>query len=166
MVRWLITAVLFLLLLAVQAAARPYIALFDATPDLLIILVVQFALIAPQLDGVIASWLMGFVTDLHGGNPAGLIALTWALIALLIYHIRRQLFAGHLLTRLLLVALAEVFQSVTLMFSQILRGQPTSFLLFWRQAILGIAYTVTVAIAVLPLLSAVLHHVYAKPREG
>jgi rod shape-determining protein MreD len=151
-------------MLALQATAAPRIALFDAVPDLLIILVVQLALLCPHLEGVIWSWAAGLLADLRWGNPAGVVALTYALVALVIYGVRRQIFAGHILTRLLLVVLADLLQHLAVMFSQIIRGQTLYFLLFWRQALLGVAYTTLAAVVLLPLLSVILGRLYRERR--
>lgn len=162
--RWLVTAALLLLVLALQATAAPRIALFDAVPDFLIILVVQLALLCPELQGVLWSWAVGFLADLRWGNLVGVMALTYGLIALVICGIRRQIFAGHILTRLLLVVVADFLQHVAVMFSQIIRGQKLYFLLFWRQALLGVVYTAAVAVVLLPLLSLVLGRLYRERR--
>ena len=163
--RWVITAVLFLLLLALDATLAPYISLFGATPDLLVILIVEFALVMPRLDSVVWAWCIGLISDLHDGNPTGVLALTYAVITLVIRSLRSQLFAGHLVTRLLLVAVADVLQYLALMFSQIIRGHPVGFLLFWRQAFLGVVYTTVVAAGLLPLLSLALRPLYEKRRR-
>ena len=163
--QWVITAALFLLMLALDATVAPYISVFDATPHLLVILIVELALVMPRLDSVVWAWGMGLVSDLHDGNPAGVLALTYAIITLVIRSLRKQLFAGHLVTRLLLVAVADVLQHLALMFSQIIRGHPLGFLLFWRQAFLGVVYTTVVAAGLLPLLSLVLRPLYVKRRR-
>ena len=162
--RWLVPAALLLLMLALDATAAPRIALFDAPPDLLIILVVELALLCPDLQGILWSWALGLLDDLHSGNPLGLSALTYALIALVVAGIRRQVFARHILTRLLLVVIADFLHHFALMFSQIIRGQELHFLLFWRHALLGVLYTAVVALVLLPLLSLILGRLYRSRR--
>lgn len=165
--RWLITAVLFLLMLAAQATAAPRLDFLglDARPNFLIILVVQLALLSPRIDTVIWSWVMGLLVDLHDANPPGVLALTYMLIALVTHRIRSQIFAGHIITRLLLVVIADFLQHLALMFAEIIRGHPLHFLLFWRRTVISIVYTAAVGVVLLPLLSLMFRYVYGQRRR-
>ena len=162
--RWVITAALFLIIIAAQAAAARHIALFGATPNLLIVLVVQLALILPRLEGAIWAWCLGLGADLHGVTPPGVLALTYALVSLVLARVRSEIFSEHIFTRLLLVVVAAVLQEIALMFSEIIRGHPLEFLLDLRTAALRVAYTALVALGLLPVLRAILRRVYAERR--
>ena len=162
--RWLILAVLILLMLTAQTAAAPSISLLGARPDFLLILVVQIALVTPHLEGVIWAWGIGLLVDLHDGLPPGVLALTYMVIAVTLYRIRSQVFAGHILTRLFLVMVAGFLAQVAAMFSEIILGHPLDFVLFWRTALVSMAYTVVAALALLPLLSLLLRRLYVERR--
>jgi len=165
-VQWLITAALFLLTLAAQATLATRIGLLDARPDFLIILVVQMALVSPRVDSILWSWGMGLLVDLHDGNPPGVLALTYLAVAMVTHRIRSEIFAGHIITRLLLVALADVLRHAALLVSEIARGHPLHVLLFARTAVISVAYTVVAAAVVLPLLGLTLKHVYPQGRRS
>ena len=164
--QWLITAALFLLMLAAQATLAPRISLLDARPDFLIVLVVQMALVSPRLDSIVWSWAMGLVADLHDGNPVGVLALTYLLVAVVTQRIRTEIFAGHIVTRLLLVAVADVLRHVALLLAEIARGHPQQILLFFRTTVISVAYTAVVAMVLLPLLTLILKQVYPQGRRS
>ncbi len=165
--RWLITAALFLLMLAAQTTAAHRIDFLHlgAEPNFLIILVVQLALVSPKIDTVIWSWGMGLLVDLHDGNPPGVLALSYMLIALVTHRIRSQIFGGHIITRLVLVVIADFLRHLALMFTEIIRGHPLHFLIFWRTTVISIAYTAAVGVVLLPLLSLMFRYVYVQRRR-
>ena len=163
--RWLITAALFLVMLTAQQAAGPHLHVLGATPDFLVIFVVQIALVLPPFDAILWSWGMGLAADLYGDTPVGVLAVTYALVALVITRIRGQIFAAHILTRLTLVLIADVLQHLVLLFSQIIRGHPIPFLLSLRTAALDVLYTVVFALVLLPTLSFVLGRLYPERRR-
>ena len=165
--RWLITAALFLLMLAAQTTAAHRFDFLDlgAEPNFLIILVVQLALVSPKIDTVIWSWGMGLLVDLHDANPPGVLALTYMLIALVTHRIRSQIFGGHIITRLVLVVIADFLRHLALMFTEIIRGHPLHFLIFWRTTVISIAYTAAVGVVLLPLLSLMFRYVYVQRRR-
>jgi cell shape-determining protein MreD len=104
--------------------------------------------------------------DFHDGGIVGVIAFTYALVALGINYFRRALFAEHLLTRLALVAAADALQRVAFAISEIIRGQSGGFLLLLRAQALGVIYTTLVAAALLPLLSLIIQKSYGSPRRA
>jgi len=164
-VRWLITALLFLLVLTLQNAAAPYLQVLGATPDFRVIFLVQLALVLSQFEAAVWAWCMGLAADLTGDTPAGVLALSYVLISLAFTRIRSQIFAAHILTRLILVVLAEVLLHGVLLISGIIRGHPTHFVLFLRTAALDIAYTAVAALVLLPLFLAILRRVHAERRH-
>ena len=164
--QWLITAALFLLTLAAQATVTPRISLLDGRPDFLIILVVQLALVSPRVDSLVWSWVMGLLVDLHDGHPPGILALAYLVVAMVTHRIRSEIFAGHIITRVLLVAVADGLRHVALFLSEIIRGHPPHVLLFLRTAAISVTYTSVSAVVLLPLLGLILKHVYPSGRRS
>jgi rod shape-determining protein MreD len=166
-VRWLITALIFLLLLTVQSAAAGALApSLEAAPNLVLILVVQLALVAPQFETVLGTWCMGLVSDLHGHGPLGVLAFTWALASLALSRIRGDLFAEHLVTRLLLVAAAAAFQELVLAVARLAGGASLRLLAALRHAGIGVAGTVLAAVVLLPLLRLALRRLFPAQKES
>ena len=164
--RWLITALLFLLVLTLQNAAAPYLEIKGASPDFRVIFLMQLALVLPRFEAVVWSWCMGLAADLTGDTPAGVLALSYSLIAFALTRMRSQLFATHLLTRLALVALAKGFLQGVLLISGIIRGHATPFVLSLQKAGIEIAYTAVFALVLLPFFLVVLRRVYAERRHA
>ena len=162
--RWLVTAVLILVMLVVQTAAAPYISWLGARPDILLIFIVQLALVTPHLEGVICAWGVGLLIDLHDGNMPGVVALTYTVVAFGLFRIRSEVFAGHILTRVILVVIAGFLTQLAVMFSQIILGHPLHFVLFWRTALLSVGYTAAVAVVLLPLFLMLLRRLFAERR--
>ena len=159
--RWLVVVFLFLLTLATQEAIRAdCVSSFGASPDLMIILIVQLSITLRRTQDTIAFWLMGLAKDLDGDGPVGLMALVYMIISATIRSLRPHVFATHILTRMFLLFFAHVFLHVSLMISEIIRGQNPRFLPFWKDALLASAYTLVASLVLFPALSYVLNAVY------
>jgi len=126
---------------------------------------VQIALILPELDATLWAWAMGLGVDLYGETPPGLLAMTYALIAIAFARSRGQIFASHILTRLILVVIADLLAHLAVVFSEIIRGHPIHFLLTLRTTALDLVYTVVVALVLLPAISLVLRRLYRERRR-
>ena len=162
--RWLITALLFLLVLTVQNAAAPYLEVLGAVPDFRVIFLVQLALVLPQFEAAVWAWCMGLAADLTGQTPAGVLAFSYCLVAFAFTRMRSQIFSAHILTRLILVVLAGLFLRLVLLISGIIRGHPTRFLLFLSTAAADLLYTAAFALVLLPLFLVILRRVHADRR--
>ncbi len=155
--RWFVVASLFLVTLATQGAIRDLCtSSFGASPDLMIILIVQLSFTLRRAQDVIAFWLMGLTTDLDTNSPVGLMALLYTIIR----SMRPHVFATHVLTRMTFLLVAHVLQHISLMISGIIRGQSPPLLTFWKEALLGTLYTLLVSLVVFPALSYILGIVY------
>lgn len=91
--RWITFAIVLYLILALQGAVAPYLALHTVWPDFLVIVGVYFALTARAPDAMLACWIIGLMTDLASlsyGNRSniGIHALCFGLLAVGIVRIR------------------------------------------------------------------------------
>lgn len=89
---WLPILLLAALTLAAQTVLVPRCEIAAARPDLLLIVVVFFALHAPPRRAILVGWAIGFLADLMSIERMGLMSLTYAASALLLVSIRDSLF--------------------------------------------------------------------------
>lgn len=89
---WLPILVLTALTLAAQTSVVPRCELTGARPDLLLIVVVFFALKAPPGRAILVGWALGFLADLMSIERMGLMSLTYAASGVLLVSIRDSLF--------------------------------------------------------------------------
>ncbi len=97
--RWISFAVVAALLLTMQTAVAPFLAIRGVRPDWLLVGVVYFALYARAADAVIAAWALGFCADLMTLERLGLISLSYALAAMAVIYVREYLFRHRPLTQ-------------------------------------------------------------------
>ena len=97
--RWLTYAVLTVVALTLQAALAPWMELFAARPDFLLIVVVFLSLYAPLSDAIAAAWILGACADLMTIERFGLIALSYGLTAIIVTSIREYLFRYRVATQ-------------------------------------------------------------------
>lgn len=90
--RWLTFSLCAAAALTLQSALAPYVELFGIRPDWLLVVVVFFALYARPTEAVLGAWIIGFCADLMTIERLGLMALSYALAALLVISIRDYLF--------------------------------------------------------------------------
>ena len=163
--RLAVTLILFLVTLALDATLSPRIALWGAPPDLMVILLVQVAFQLPRPENIIWPCVFGLGTDLHEDGPVGVLTLTFALLGIAIDRFQNAFFTEGLLVRVAAAGIAVFVRNFAVMISEVLRGQPPPFMLFWGQAFLSILYTAVLALALLPLLEWVLGRFTARKRR-
>jgi rod shape-determining protein MreD len=104
--RWLTFMLLAALMLTLQSTVAPHLALFGARPDLLLPVVVFFALHAPPRDAIVGGWLIGLCADLMSVERLGLIALSYVLVATGVVSVREHLFRYSHVTQFVVALLA------------------------------------------------------------
>ena len=164
--RFVVVLILAVAMLVLHATVAPRIAVWGVAPDLMVILVVQLAFRLPRIEALAWPWAAGLAVDLHDGGPAGVLALTYGLIAVAVDRLREFFFVESLMVQLAAVAAADLIQRLALLISQVLRGQAPSFMLFWKELFVGILYTVALGAVLLPLLSLALRRVLPRERRG
>lgn len=69
--RWIAFAILIYLVLVVQTAVAPLLAMHTVWPDFMVITAVWFALMAKAPDATLACWIIGLTIDLAGLSYQG-----------------------------------------------------------------------------------------------
>ncbi|MFQ5430032.1 MAG: rod shape-determining protein MreD [Phycisphaerae bacterium] len=103
--RWIAFAILLYLITVLQTSAVPFLAVHTVRPDLMVILAVHYALLAPAADAMLACWCIGLVIDLAGMSYAqhsnvGVNALALGLLGLFIVKVRELTFRESPVTQL------------------------------------------------------------------
>ncbi len=104
--RWLTFALLAALAICFQTTIAPRLGTPNAYPDIMLILVIHYALHAQTADGLLAGWLMGLLVDLTTVQRFGLVAVAYGLIALIVWSIRDLMFPKHPLSHFSLTFLS------------------------------------------------------------
>ncbi len=164
--RHVVVLILVIVALVLQDTAAQRAAVWGVPPDVLVILVVELAFRLPRVEGMAWPWGLGLAADLHGTGVVGVLALTYGLIAIAIDRLREFFFTESLVVRLVAVAAGAFVEHAAVAISQILRGQGPSFMLFWKEALVGMVYTAALAALLLPLIDLALRRVLPKRQRG
>ena len=97
--RWVVSFILVYVLLSLQYLLRVVAGLDGWTPDLLLMLVVMFALHASARDALILAFGAGLLSDVMGSGPPGLMAFGYAASVLSIRPLRHLVYREHPITR-------------------------------------------------------------------
>jgi rod shape-determining protein MreD len=90
--RWLTFILGTVVVLTLQSTIAPRVALFGARPDWLLVIVVFFAMHARAPNAVVGAWIIGACADMMTIERAGLIALSYTLVAMLVCSTREYIF--------------------------------------------------------------------------
>ncbi len=105
--RWLAFAIVSALVLIAQVSMGPRMTFGGARPDWLITIVVLVALNAKRSDSAMAAWCLGFAADLLTMERAGLLALSYLLVAVCVGSVQDYFFRYHRLALAILVIVAS-----------------------------------------------------------
>lgn len=110
--RWVSFTILLLIVLALQSAAAPFVAVHTVQPDLLVIVAVYYALTARTYDALFACWVIGLAIDLTGlgfqqYSNVGVHALALGLIGAGLVKLRELFFRDSVLTQILLTFIGK-----------------------------------------------------------
>ncbi len=100
--RWLTFSLLAVIVLTLQSAVGPRLALLGSRPDWLLVVVVFLALYAPAQDAVLGAGLIGLGGDLLSIERLGLLVLSYVLVAMAIVGVREHVFKSAHTTRFIL----------------------------------------------------------------
>lgn len=89
--RWFAFGILAAVLLTLQSSVAPWLEVFGARPDWLLVAVVFLGLYARGRDAIIASWVIGACADLMTIERFGLLAVSYTLAAILVTVAREYL---------------------------------------------------------------------------
>jgi rod shape-determining protein MreD len=85
--RWIRFAVLIIIVSLLQADAIKVISIKGISPNLLLILMVFFAIHCNTYDVIIASFTIGFAADLIGGAAMGVEMLSFGILGILLSYL-------------------------------------------------------------------------------
>ncbi len=114
--RWLSFSILAVVVLTLQSALVPRLEVLGARPDLILVVTVFFAMHAPRRDAVLTAWLLGMIADLMTIERFGLLALSYALIAMIVASVRDFLFRYNAFSQIAVTAAASVLLGVGWLF--------------------------------------------------
>ncbi len=97
--RWLVFLIIIVFLLTAQSALAHRVALMEARPDWLLVVVIFVALHARRHDAILGAWLVGMCADLMTLERCGLIAMSYVLVAVAVISVRDFLFRDRGLTQ-------------------------------------------------------------------
>src|SRR5271155_2385884 len=103
--RWLPFSILAYLVLGLQIGAARSVEIGSAgdQPDFILIAVVFVILNAPRDAALLGSFILGALEDLVSGQPFGLYALSYAMIALCLSQAMQAVYRDHPLTHFICV---------------------------------------------------------------
>lgn len=133
--RWRVTlTVIVALIVAVLPLPQP---LDAARPDLLLMLVIYWALTAPRIAGLLFAWLCGLAIDVLKGIILGQHALAFLVVAYLThkFQLRMRIFPLSQQTATVFMLLA-VYQFIVFWLDGII-GQPVTTWMRWLPVISG-----------------------------
>ena len=141
--RWVRFAVLIVIVTVLQASYTDIVAFKNIKPDLLLILMVFFAIYCNTFDAIITSFAIGFAADIIG--PAmGPGIISFGLIGTLLANLRRVITITKMPYQSLAIFACGVLIELLMVFLAFLKKQPTAqnvySVLFWASlysAIIG-----------------------------
>lgn len=95
---------LFLIAALLQATVFPQFRVFDGQPDLLVVIVLAWAIVDQGQEGVVWAFVGGFVLDLFSGAPLGVSSLALVPVAYSINILESQLYRESVLLPIALMA--------------------------------------------------------------
>jgi rod shape-determining protein MreD len=140
--RWRLRFILFLLLLAsviIQGAVGSVV-FFSFRPDLVLIIVVYWALKKGPSSGWFVGMAGGFMTDLFSSGRMGLHTLALATIGLLVASSSTPLYQTHLSTRVVMVGIASVIYNILYYLFLLVFAEPPSWNYVWKAVLVPSAW--------------------------
>jgi len=147
MKRRIIMILLILLCFILQCTVLPAISLASIKPNLLIILIVSFALMRGKKEGMFVGFLCGFLVDLFFENRLGFHALMYTYIGYLNGFCCRIFYDDDIKMPILLIAASDFAYNLCLYMTQfLLRGRIDFFYYLGRVMIPEVLYTAIMTI--------------------
>ncbi|MDF2820080.1 MAG: hypothetical protein K0R15_521 [Clostridiales bacterium] len=121
--------------------------LFHISPNLIVILVVTFALLRGNTEGAILGFFCGFILDIFYGDVVGLYSLLYAYIGYLCGYLHKIFYKDYVIIPLLSVCVVDFFVNfIIYVFTFLLRGRLEFNYYLMKIMIPEILYTLVVTI--------------------
>lgn len=161
--RFLLGAATILTALLVQSPVLARLPLPGGVPDLLLVLVVAFALVEGPLSGAVTGFVTGLLADLGSDHELGRSALAYALVGYLVGLLQDDRPRSPLLP-LAAVAAAAVAAVTTYALEGLLLGDPRiTGAAFWRSLGGTVTYSVLLTPLVVPVVGALVRRLDPDP---
>jgi rod shape-determining protein MreD len=98
-----------------QTTLLPLLPFGGTAPDLLLVLCVYLGLFHHTVGGAVGAFLLGYLQDGVSGGAPGLNAFALSFVFLFVYLTSRRLWVDNLLSKIVLVFLASVIKTVTVL---------------------------------------------------
>ena len=150
--RYIFPLLLFIPLLILQTTVIPLFAFYNATPDLILILLVYYSIIYGQVYGTVLGFVFGFLFDLITGSLLGSAMLSKTLAGFIAGYFsnenKREIYAGTYVFSFI-VLLCSIVESIVYSFFSTAELQRNFLLLFFEQGFLPGLYTAVVSIMII-----------------
>jgi len=161
--RFLLGAATVLTALLVQSTVLARLPLPGGVPDLLLVLVVAFALVEGPLSGTVTGFVTGLLADLGSDHELGRSALAYALVGYLVGLLQDDRPRSPALP-LVAVAAASVGAVTTYALEGLLLGDPRiSWSAFWHSLGGTVTYSVLLTPFVVPVVGALVRRLDPDP---
>ena len=107
--RWFSFAIVAVFCLTIHTTLAQRLSILGASPDVILITVVFFAMHGRKWDAVVAGWSLGLLADLASMERFGLLSLSYALVALCVQSSRDWMFRYHPLTHFSVTFVSGIF---------------------------------------------------------
>lgn len=112
--RFIPTILLAYLVLGIQSGLTPYIGIRNATPNLMVAVVIFISLYAPREPALIGVYILGLMQDVLSQDPLGVHPLVYAAVAAATRVTQPTIHREHWLTHLMLGLAAGALQGLIL----------------------------------------------------
>jgi rod shape-determining protein MreD len=147
MKRVITLAILIIICYVLQASVAPFFKMAGIAPNILLILVVSFAVMRGQVEGMVVGFVCGLLLDIFSGNSLGFYALLYLMMGYLngLFHL--IFYANNILLPLgLILGNSFLYDCVLYVLLFLLRNK-TDFVFYLMHIILPeVVYTFLVAI--------------------
>lgn len=149
--QYIFPLLLFIPLLILQTTIIPLFALFNSIPDLILILLVFYAISYGQIYGTVLGFVFGFLFDLITGSLLGSAMLSKTLAGFIAGYFsnenKRDIYLSSFIFSFI-VLLCSVVESIVYSFFSTAELQRNFLLLFFEQGFLPGLYTAVISMIV------------------
>jgi rod shape-determining protein MreD len=150
--RYFFPLLLFIPLLILQVTVIPLFAFYNATPDLILILLVYYSINYGQMYGTVLGFVFGFLFDLITGSLLGSAMLSKTIAGFIAGYFsnenKREIYAGTYVFSFI-VLLCSIVESIVYTFFSTAELQRNFLVLFFEQGFLPGLYTAVVSIMII-----------------
>ena len=151
--RVLVTAVLIILLFALQISLFGNLDLVGATPNLMMVVCVSFAMLRGSRSGMITGFFCGLLTDAFTTGPVGLYALLFLYTGFFSGRVYRKFYPENYMIPLGMIALADaLFNAACYVILFLTRSRYHVLFYLFRVIVPEALYTLIAALLVYPFI--------------